>query len=149
MTYTIDFLVPGGTTVREVEELNVLLTQLKASIPPLPRNRVEEILDEGSVIIVARNSQRQIIGMTTLICYSKLAKGLVGIVEDVVVLDSYRGRGIGTALMERVLTIAKHKRLGSIYLTSSDPRVAAHKMYEKAGFKKIDTNFFGIIFTYS
>jgi ATP-dependent 26S proteasome regulatory subunit len=92
MTYTIDFLVPGGTTVREVEELNVLLTQLKASIPPLPRNRVEEILDEGSVIIVARNSQRQIIGMTTLICYSKLAKGLVGIVEDVVVLDSYRGR---------------------------------------------------------
>jgi GNAT superfamily N-acetyltransferase len=87
--------------------------------------------------------------MTTLIFYTKLAKGLVGIVEDVVVLDLYRGKGIGTALMEQVLTLAKQKRLGSIYLTSSDSRVAAHKMYEKAGFKIIDTNFFGIIFSYS
>jgi len=149
MSYTIDFLTPNATTTDEVARINLLLQQLKKGIPQMPRQQLEEVLDEGSVVAIARDDTKKIIGMATLIFYSKLAKGVVGIIEDVVVDEAHQKQGIGTVLMERLLAIAQQKKLGSVYLTSNNARQAAHRMYEKLGFKKVDTNFFGIVFSYT
>lgn len=149
MTYVIDFLIFGTTTPEEITKINDLLQQLKKGIAYMPQDRLEEVLGEGSVVVVARNSEGKIIGMATLIFYSKLAKGLVGVIEDVVVDAAYHRQGIGTKLMERLLSTAKQNKLGSVRLTSDNSRQAAHKVYEKLGFKKVDTNFFGIVFDYS
>lgn len=63
-------------------------------------------------------------------------------IDYVCVDPNYRGKNIGKAMMDYVIEFAKENGGSRIELTSNPTRVAAHKLYEKCGFIKRDTDVF-------
>ena len=55
-------------------------------------------------------------------------------VAELYVVPDKRGRGIGRALMEEVLDVARREGAGHIELNTSDDDVAARALYESLGF---------------
>lgn len=89
--------------------------------------------------MVARNEKQEIVGALTLAVY-RVPTGIRSIIEDVIVDTSARGQGIGEALMQRAIEIAKEKGAGNISLTSNPLRESANRLYLRVGFKKRETN---------
>lgn len=55
-------------------------------------------------------------------------------IENVAVLESCRGMGVGRLLFEEAEKIGNEKECSYIYLVSGPTRLAAHKMYAKLGY---------------
>ncbi len=81
----------------------------------------------------------KIVGALTLSVY-RVPTGIRSIIEDVIVDNAARGLGIGEALMNRAIEIAKGKGATNISLTSNPMREAANRLYLRVGFKKRETN---------
>lgn len=56
-------------------------------------------------------------------------------IENVIVLDAYRGKGIAKKLFEYIEEIACERQCRYIYLVSGNNREVAHQMYDKLGYK--------------
>ncbi|KAF9429621.1 hypothetical protein BGZ94_010087 [Podila epigama] len=88
------------------------------------------------------NHITRIVGCATLVVISLLMATRAHI-EDVVVLDEYRGLGLGRGLMQCVIHEAEHVHgCENIDLTSRPDRVQARQLYESLGFKLRDTGAF-------
>jgi len=57
-----------------------------------------------------------------------------GLLEDVYVDENYRGSGLGTKLVERVIDAAKEQNCYKLIATSRKQRPKVHQLYEKLGF---------------
>ena len=124
-----------------LDALSRLIPQLKISSPRLTRDDVAGLLSSDAVtLLIARvDASAPILGMLTLIVY-RVPTGVRARIEDVVVDESARGRGVAVALVERALDIARAKGADGVALTSNQRREAANKLYQKVGFKKWETN---------
>ncbi len=90
----------------------------------------------GSLIIVAEE-QGGIIGMATAQALVSTAEGgPVGLVEDVVVDISYRGRGIGGALLDHLQGWARDKGLSRLQLAADSWNSAALGFYARNGWSQ-------------
>ena len=80
----------------------------------------------------------QIIGTFVLLIIDSLAhRGKPsGIVEDVVVHEAWRGKGIGKLMMQFAMDYCKKVGCSKLALSSNMKRTAAHKFYESLGFQK-------------
>ena len=58
-----------------------------------------------------------------------------GLVEDIFVVKSQRGRGLGTALVKTVITAARKNHCYKLIATSRYRRSEIHGWYKKMGFK--------------
>lgn len=61
-------------------------------------------------------------------------------IEAVVVDESCRGRGIGRQLVLAALALARKKKIKAVNLTSRSDREPANLLYQKVGFKRVNTN---------
>ena len=61
-------------------------------------------------------------------------------VEDVVVDDGARGKGVGKSLMRHAMEQAKKLGAKTVDLTSRPSREAANKLYQSLGFETRETN---------
>lgn len=85
----------------------------------------------------------EVVGTITLVTYVVPSKGVVGRVEEIVVDESQRGKGLGKVLMKYILEFAKEMGLVRVDLTSNPKKVpAARKLYESFGFEIYDTGVF-------
>ena len=117
-----------------------LIPQLTNNNPPPSLNDLTAIVqDASSTLLVARNKEQKIVGTLTLAAY-RVPSGVRSMIEDVVVDNSARGQGIGEALVNRAIEVAREKGVQYISLTSSSMREAANRLYVKVGFKKRETN---------
>lgn len=117
-----------------------LVPQLTQNNPPPTREDLSALIHSpSSTLLLARNDSGQIIGSLTLTVY-RVPTGIRSIIEDVIVDLSARGQGIGEALMQRALDLARSKGASNISLTSNPMRVAANSLYLKIGFQKRETN---------
>ena len=64
------------------------------------------------------------------------------LVDYVCVSSSFRGQGIGKALLDKAYQVAKEGEGMYLQLTCSRFRVAAHKLYEKCNFMKRDSDIY-------
>ena len=64
-----------------------------------------------------------------------------GLLEDLFVDESLRGQGIGTELLNMVISEAKNLNCYKLVATSRYEREGVHKMYEKAGFENFGIEF--------
>jgi ribosomal protein S18 acetylase RimI-like enzyme len=92
----------------------------------------------GTNLLVARDGETAI-GMLTLVVY-RAPGGLRGVIEDVVVDEAARGRGVGEALMREALALAEVAGVESVALTSRPDREAANRLYRRVGFEQRETN---------
>ena len=98
--------------------------------------KYEEMLkDDKYYVIVAKESDEIIGSVLAIVCDSLalFAKPFL-VIEDVVVKEGIRGRGIGSALMEEADRFAIEKDCTYAILVSSGHRKKAHTFYEKMGY---------------
>lgn len=127
-----------------VTALGRLLPQLTTKSRPADRSQLEALLSSGSsTLLVARipDGSGPIVGVACLGVYRVLT-GVRAVIEDVVVDESARGKGIGEALVRRLLDLARSKGVRGVSLTSNTNRRAANRLYVRVGFLPGATNLY-------
>lgn len=135
-----------GKVFDVTEELRVAMQRL---IPQLGIHKVPPTSDEltallngnGSSLIVARepDENSEIVGILSLTIY-RVPTGVRSLVEDVVVDEHMRGRGIGNALVRYAIDLAREAGANGVALTSNPQREAANHLYQSMGFELRKTN---------
>ena len=64
------------------------------------------------------------------------------LVDYVCVSSKYRGTGTSDKLINYAIEVAKEMGANYLQLTSAPHRIGAHKLYERCGFKKRETDVF-------
>lgn len=131
-------------TPRVVEALARLLPKLSASAQMPDGVHLKRIISNENSHLLVADVEGVIAGMLSLVLVD-IPTGRKAWIEDVVTDEAFRGRGIGRALVERAIEIAKEKGAKRIYLTSNPSRKAAHALYAKCGFECYDTSVFRLI----
>lgn len=72
----------------------------------------------------------------------QVISGNKGWIEDVVVDEKVRGRGIGKKLIEKLLSVAKDRELSEVLLFTAHHRLAAINLYKKLGFKQKNSHLY-------
>lgn len=121
------------------KQIGNLLAQVSSRGGILPARQFRRLLADQHVEIWIVRDGAKIVGMATLCVFSMLSK-TIGFVEDVVVDEAYRGRGLGTLLMQKLIQRARARRCAHVELTSRPSREAANALYLKLGFEQRDTN---------
>jgi ribosomal protein S18 acetylase RimI-like enzyme len=75
-----------------------------------------------------------ITGMLSLVMFP-LPSGLRARIEDVVVDESARGRGVGAGLTREAVRLARSAGARTVDLNSRPSRAAANRLYERLGFE--------------
>lgn len=106
-------------------------------------NTLEQMQEEKDCFqcFVVENSSNEIIGMALyyFVYYTWVGKSLY--LEDLIVKEAYRGKGIGSRLMQKVIETAKEENCKRLRLQVLDWNKPAIDLYEKTGFK-IDTTWY-------
>ena len=120
-----------------------LIPQLSSIMPPTRDEVRDLVLADATTLLVARSDSgnKSIVGALTLICF-RVPTGLRAIIEDIVVDESARGRGIGEMLTREALRLAEAYGAKGVMLTSNPRREAANRLYQKIGFKAWQTNLY-------
>ena len=116
-----------------------LLPQLSSSSPAITQAQLEEVLAAPLTVLFAARSNDEIVGLLTLVVF-RIPTGLRAWIEDVVVDEAARGRGVGEALNQAALSEARRRGAKTVDLTSRPSREAANRLYQRIGFKRRDTN---------
>lgn len=119
--------------------LAALLPQLnpKLSIPGAARLKAL-LADPATTLLVARDGGA-IVGTATLVVYTTPA-WVKARIEDVVVDEGARGRGVGEALIKECLAVARGRGVQVIELQSAPWRDVANRLYPRLGFELRKTN---------
>jgi ribosomal protein S18 acetylase RimI-like enzyme len=122
---------------------------VKFLVPQLGAHKVNPTWDElnalvrseASTLLIARypDENGEIAGILTLTVY-RVPTGIRSIVEDVIVDEQMRRRGIAEALMLHAIDLAREGGANGVSLTSNPKREAANKLYQAMGFQKRETN---------
>lgn len=125
-----------------VAALRRLVPQLSSSNPPPTREQLAEMVGSPAIaLLVAREPDAggEIVGSLTLAVF-RIPTGLRAWIEDVVVDESRRGKGIGEALTREALATAQRAGATTVDLTSRPSRETANRLYQRIGFERRDTN---------
>jgi ribosomal protein S18 acetylase RimI-like enzyme len=123
--------------------LKLLLPQLSKNAAAPTEFMARSIVEsDSSRLLVARDGD-VIYGMLTIVIFP-IPSGVRAWIEDVVVDESGRGKGVGAALSEYALNLAKLQGAKTVDLTSRPSREAANRLYKRIGFEPRDTNVYRI-----
>jgi ribosomal protein S18 acetylase RimI-like enzyme len=124
-----------------------LVPQLSQSAAPIGETELAEMVASPAVrLLVARLSTPAesgdiagIVGTLSLVLF-RIPTGVRGWIEDVIVDEAARGRGVGEALTAEAIRLADEAGARTLDLTSRPSRQAAHRLYSKLGFEVRDTS---------
>ncbi len=124
------------------EAFNRLVPQLSSSSPAPTRQQLEEMVTApADNVLIARDDDGRIVGTLTLIVF-RIPTGVRAWIEDVVVDNAARGKGVGEALTVAALDVARQKGAKTVDLTSRPSREAANRLYQRVGFERRETNLY-------
>ena len=101
-------------------------------------NEIDEVVTSPATTLFLARDGTEVVGMLTLILV-RIPTGLRGHIEDVVVAESHRKKGIGEALTKQAIAVGKTNGARTLDLTSRPSREAANRLYQRLGFKLRDT----------
>jgi len=119
-----------------------LIPQLSRSAPVPTPDLIREIVEaQASTVLIARDlrDHGRIVGMLTLIVF-RIPTGVRAWIEDVVVDETVRGRGVGEGLSQEAVRRAVESGARTVELTSRPSREAANRLYQRLGFALRDSN---------
>ena len=117
-----------------VAALGELIPQLNPALRgPSPELVAQVVADPAVTLLVARVDGR--IAGTATVGVIATPTWVNAHVNDVVVLEGSRGRGVGRQLMEEAIRIARERGAQVVRLTSAEHRGEAHALYESLGFR--------------
>jgi ribosomal protein S18 acetylase RimI-like enzyme len=124
--------------------LNALLPQLTPYAPALTESALQRIISAEDTHLLLAVEQGRICGAAAVVIIN-VPSGKRARIEDLVVSETMRGRGIGRQLITYAIQLARKEQVGSIDLTSHPSRLSAKALYQAMGFSRRETN----TFTYS
>jgi ribosomal protein S18 acetylase RimI-like enzyme len=120
--------------------VQALVPQLSRSNPPPTVEQVAEIVSSPATdLFLAHDDDGTVLGMATLAVF-RIPTALRAWIEDVVVDDAARGRGVATAITLAMIDRARELGCATVDLTSRPSRDAANRLYQKLGFEPRETN---------
>lgn len=130
-------------TPQMVEAFAQLIPQLSSSSPPPTAEELQAMVDaEANDVLVAVDlANGQLLGSLTLVTF-RIPTGIRAWIEDVVVDAAARGRGVGEALNQFALDLARSKGAKTVDLTSRPTREAANRLYVRMGFQLRTSNLY-------
>lgn len=130
--------VLSSVTDADASDIANLLTQLSKTAT-FDRARLATIITHDATELLVVREGGRIVGAATLVTFP-LPSGLRGHVDDVVVDEGMRGKGLARALLVRMTEIAIERGLRTLDLTSRPSRESALRLYESVGFVRRETN---------
>jgi ribosomal protein S18 acetylase RimI-like enzyme len=104
--------------------------------PAALATRIRELLDGGDTIVLLAGAAD---GLALLRLRPSLwSRAQEAYLAELYVVPELRGQGIGRALMERVLEVARAAGADHIDLGTSEDDVAARTLYERMGFTRYE-----------
>lgn len=131
-----------------IEAVARLMPQLSRSAPVPSVGELAEIVGAPATVFLAARAdgpdgppEGRIVGLLTLALF-RIPTGVRAWIEDVVVDEAQRGRGIGEALTREALRRAGDAGARTVDLTSRPSRTEANRLYRRLGFAERETNVF-------
>jgi len=143
MNVTIETV--SEVTADVVGAFRKLLPQLSSRAAALGNEALATVAScEANTLLVARVAD-QIVGTLTLVM-TPLPSGLRAHIDDVIVDADARGHGVGMALVDHALDVARAAGARTVDLPSRPSREAANRLYERAGFQRRESNVYRFAF---
>jgi ribosomal protein S18 acetylase RimI-like enzyme len=96
-------------------------------------------MNSESTKLFLASDEDGVFGMLSLVLF-RIPTGRKAWVEDVVVDEKARGRGVGKLLTEHAVRVAREHGAHSVDLTSRPSRAAANALYQRVGFQQRESN---------
>jgi len=125
-----------------IAAFNRLIPQLSRSAAVPTPDLIREIVEaQSNTVLIARDQREdgRIVGLLTLVVF-RIPTGVRAWIEDVVVDEAVRGRGVGEALSQDAVRRALGLGARTVELTSRPSREAANRLYQRLGFVRRDSN---------
>ena len=138
----IEVAAASGVDEELIAAFNRLIPQLsRSAVVPTPELIREIVEAQASTVLIARDSRdnRRIVGLLTLVVF-RIPTGVRAWIEDVVVDEAVRGRGVGEALSQEAVRRAVELGARTVELTSRPSREAANRLYQRLGFVRRDSS---------
>ena len=122
-----------------LDQINALLAQLSERAPHCTLELLKRIVESVVLELWVVKEEGRIIGMGELAIVLK-PEGMIAQIEDIVVDEVHRGKGLATMISEKLIERARAHGARAINLSSRPSRTAANALYQKLGFKQHETN---------
>ena len=130
---------PTAVTSELVEALGRLIPQLNPALPAPAAEHLAALLDDPAATLLIARDGAEIVGTAMVIVYPTTIR-FESRIEDVVVDGSARGRGVGEALVNACIEVARSRGASIVELQTARTREAANRLYQRMGFERRDSN---------
>ena len=142
MTHTVRVEEAGAVSAELVEAMATLIPQVSSSAGPPAEEELQTIVSSPATrLLLARDEDGPILGTLTLVVF-RIPTGVGAWIEDVVVDERARRRGVGETLMNTAIRLAEESGARHVNLTSRPNREAANRLYRRLGFEERETNIY-------
>lgn len=133
-------------TLNVQQALARLLPQLNPTLPVPDTARLERLVADPAVTLLIAREGDDIVGTTTVIVYTT-PFWIKARLDEVVVDAGARGKGVGEALVRAALDLGRQKgaQVAELQSGRGENRKAAHRLYERLGFKIRDSDVMRIV----
>jgi GNAT superfamily N-acetyltransferase len=128
----------------EVEEaLARLLPQLNPTLPVPTMERLQALMADPAVTVLIARDGDEIIGTATVIVYTT-PFWIKARLDEVVVDQSVRGKGVGEAIVQACLDVARERgaQVAELQSGRGPARDVANRLYRRMGFQLRDSNLY-------
>lgn len=100
---------------------------------------VVQLVNESAVLLIAVDLQKNghMVGIARLVVEKRANQNRCGILHDVVVDTAYRRLGIGTALIQKLISLACRFHLDTLEFTAKPQRNAIHQLGQRLEFNLV------------
>ena len=128
-----------------LDAVHKFLRLLTSEPKQLTETDFRKLLASGNSHLFFLIDDTTIAGMLTVGIY-RSPTGSKAWIEDVVIDEAYRGKGLGRILTQHAIDYTQSQQVNSLMLTSNPFRVAANNLYQSIGFEQKETNVYRIKF---
>ena len=121
--------------------LTALLPQLNPRLEPLSMERLSRVIGDRATTLLLVRDDGGIVGAAAVLVYATPAF-VKARIEDVVVDESSRGKGVGEALVRRCIEVARGRGAEIVELQSARWREVANRLYPRLGFQLRESNLY-------
>lgn len=122
--------------VFDLKRIKELVYQLDSSARVNEQSIYKAVLNG---FISKRYDKKKLVGMGWIFSRQTMLRKQA-VVEDLIVDETYRGKGLGISIMKELMQWAKSVGCDTIELTTNPKRIAANDLYKKLGFWLHPTN---------
>lgn len=132
-----------AATEADAPALSTLVAQLGYPAPAevIPERLANLARSDDNIALVAEDDGNVVAVMTARLMWVIHHDAPLAWLTALVVVDSHRGKGIGSMLLERAEEWAKHKGAHKISLSSAMHRGETHSYYDNRGYERSGIRF--------